>query len=95
MTTTVSSATRTVGNFIAGQERPATGGDEFDKLDPATGVLQSRVARSRREDVAAAVRAPRARFSRPGRPARSPSAAPSFGGLPSCWNATSMDWPPW
>jgi alpha-ketoglutaric semialdehyde dehydrogenase len=57
VTTTAPPVTRTVANFIAGRERGAAGGEEFDKLDPATGALQSRVARSRREDVNAAVAA--------------------------------------
>jgi len=49
--------TRTVGNVIAGEERPAAGGETFEKLAPATGDLISRVARSRAGDVDAAVAA--------------------------------------
>ncbi len=47
----------TVHNVIAGEERPAAGGRTIDKYAPATGELLSRVARSQREDVDAAIRA--------------------------------------
>ena len=50
-------ATRTVHNVIAGEERPAAGGETFDKLAPATGRPRSVVARSRAADVDAAVSA--------------------------------------
>jgi aldehyde dehydrogenase (NAD+) len=46
-----------VGNVVAGDERPAAGGETFEKLAPGTGELLSRVARSRAEDVDAAVAA--------------------------------------
>jgi len=46
-----------LGNVIAGEERPAAGGETFEKLSPATGDLISRVARSRAEDVDVAVSA--------------------------------------
>jgi alpha-ketoglutaric semialdehyde dehydrogenase len=58
--TTAPPTTRTIGNFIAGAERGAAGGEEFDKLSPADGTLQARVARSRAEDVEVAVAAARA-----------------------------------
>ncbi|MDQ3768595.1 MAG: aldehyde dehydrogenase family protein, partial [Actinomycetota bacterium] len=54
MTTT---ATRTVHNIIAGQERPAASGQTLEKRAPATGQLLSHLARSRAEDVDAAVSA--------------------------------------
>ncbi len=47
----------TVGNWVGGVERCAATGALFDKLNPATGTLIARVARSRREDVEAAVAA--------------------------------------
>lgn len=46
-----------VGNWIGGTERFAASGELFDKLNPATGARIARVARSRREDVDAAVNA--------------------------------------
>jgi aldehyde dehydrogenase (NAD+) len=49
--------TRTIGNVIAGEERPAAGGETFEKLAPATGEVLTRVARSRAEDVDAAISA--------------------------------------
>jgi aldehyde dehydrogenase (NAD+) len=49
--------TRTANNFIAGEERPAIGGETLEKLAPATGELLSEVARSRAADVDAAIRA--------------------------------------
>ena len=52
--------TRTVANVIAGEERAAAGGETFEKLAPGTGELLSRVARSRAEDVDAAVAAAQA-----------------------------------
>ena len=57
MSTTAPESTRTLGNVIAGEERPAAGGETFEKLSPATGDLISRVARSRVEDVDTAVSA--------------------------------------
>ena len=53
----VAAALRTVGNLIAGEERPAAGGATFEKLAPATGEPISLVARSGRADVDAAVTA--------------------------------------
>src|SRR6185503_11115059 len=50
-------AVRAVNNVIAGQERPAASGETIEKYAPATGELLSRVARSRAEDVDAAIRA--------------------------------------
>ncbi|MEJ7892741.1 MAG: aldehyde dehydrogenase family protein [Solirubrobacteraceae bacterium] len=50
-------ATRTVGNFIGGEERPAAAGQAFEKRSPATGERLSSVARSNAEDVQAAVAA--------------------------------------
>jgi alpha-ketoglutaric semialdehyde dehydrogenase len=46
-----------VDNVVGGRERPAAGGETFEKLAPATGELLSVVARSRAEDVAEAVSA--------------------------------------
>ena len=51
MSITAPSATRTVSNFIDGEERPAASGATFDKLSPATGEVISHVARSTAEDV--------------------------------------------
>lgn len=42
-------------NWIGGEARPAQSAEWFDKLDPATGKLLTRAARSRADDVAAAV----------------------------------------
>jgi aldehyde dehydrogenase (NAD+) len=44
-----------IPNWIAGDERPATSGETLDKFRPADGTLLCRVARSRAEDVVAAV----------------------------------------
>jgi acyl-CoA reductase-like NAD-dependent aldehyde dehydrogenase len=44
-----------IPNWIGGEEGPAQAGEWFDKLDPANGKLLSRAARSRADDVAAAV----------------------------------------
>jgi aldehyde dehydrogenase (NAD+) len=49
-----------VGNAIAGEQRPSASGETFDKLAPATGEILSRVARSDRRDVDAAVAAAKA-----------------------------------
>ena len=54
MTTT---ATRTVNNVIGGQELPAASGETLEKRAPATGRVLSHVARSRAEDVDAAISA--------------------------------------
>ena len=48
-----------IPNWIQGQERPALAGEMFDKLNPATGRLLCRVARSRAGDVLQAVRSAR------------------------------------
>jgi acyl-CoA reductase-like NAD-dependent aldehyde dehydrogenase len=57
MSATATTGTATVGNVIAGEERPAASGETFEKLAPATGEVLSRVARSGREDVGAAISA--------------------------------------
>jgi alpha-ketoglutaric semialdehyde dehydrogenase len=44
-------------NWIDGQERPALSGEWFDKLDPASGKLLCRAARSRHADIQQAVEA--------------------------------------
>ena len=54
---TTAQETRTVHNVIAGEERPAAGGETIDKFAPATGELLSKVARSRAEDVGEAIEA--------------------------------------
>src|SRR4051812_11216122 len=48
---------RVVPNVIAGEEVPAACGETFAKLAPATGAAISAVARSRKDDVDAAIRA--------------------------------------
>ncbi|MGE5272788.1 MAG: aldehyde dehydrogenase family protein [Verrucomicrobiota bacterium] len=48
---------RTIPNVIAGEECPASGGETFEKIAPATGEPISLVARSRAVDVDAAVTA--------------------------------------
>lgn len=60
MTVTAPTSTRTVDNVIAGDERAAAGGETFEKLAPATGELLNNVARSRKQDVDAAVSAAQA-----------------------------------
>jgi alpha-ketoglutaric semialdehyde dehydrogenase len=50
-------STHTVFNVVAGEERPAMGGETFEKLAPATGEVLSVVARSRAQDVSTAVAA--------------------------------------
>jgi acyl-CoA reductase-like NAD-dependent aldehyde dehydrogenase len=52
---TVTVEVRTVGNVIAGEERPAADGATFEKLSPATGELLSVVARSQTVDTDAAI----------------------------------------
>ena len=74
---TVAVDVKTVGNVIAGEERPAASGATFEKLAPATGEVISLVARSdasrhRRRD-----RGRRRRAARLGRRAPSRSAARS------------------
>lgn len=46
-----------IPNFIDGRECPASSEQEFDKLNPASGRLLCRVARSQKSDVMAAVAA--------------------------------------
>lgn len=46
-----------VPNWIGGVQRPAASGETLEKFDPATGRLLCRAARSRVEDVGAAVEA--------------------------------------
>lgn len=48
-----------VSNWIDGQERPASAGEYFEKVNPATGEGLCRAARSRAEDVQLAVTAAR------------------------------------
>ena len=55
MTTTAPATTRTVFNYIGGEELGARGGETFAKHNPATGEVHSRVARSRAEDIQQAV----------------------------------------
>ncbi len=59
---------RTVGNMIAGEERPAASGATFEKLAPATGALLSVVARSDAADTGVAIEA--AAAAQPGWAAR-------------------------
>ena len=78
----------TVGNVIAGEERPATSGGTFEKLAPATGEPLSLVARSDAADTRR--RSPQPRRRNPaGRPGRSRSAAASSAGSRSCSSATA------
>src|SRR3989440_5875619 len=65
---TVAIDVRTVGNVIAGEECAAASAETFEKVAPATGELLSLVARSRVEDVDAAVTA--AAAAQPGWAAR-------------------------
>ena len=51
-----------ISNWIGGGERPAVAGEWFDKLDPSNGKLLSRAARSRADDVSAAVESARRAF---------------------------------
>ena len=51
-----------IPNWIGGEERPAGSGEWFDKLNPATGKLLTRAARSRADDVTAAVESARRAF---------------------------------
>ena len=54
---TVAVDVKTVGNVIAGEERPAASGATFEKLAPATGEVISLVARSDASDTDAAIAA--------------------------------------
>lgn len=49
-----------IPNFIGGKELPAAGGELIDKLDPATGKLLCRIARSRKADTDQAIAAAKA-----------------------------------
>lgn len=49
-----------VHNWLNGKEQPAIAGEWFDKFDPHTGQIQSQVARSRADDITAAVAAAKA-----------------------------------
>jgi aldehyde dehydrogenase (NAD+) len=60
----------TIPNHVNGEDRTAAGCESFTKIDPATGRPLCRVARSRAEDVEAAVAA--ARAAQPAWAARSP-----------------------
>jgi len=51
-----------IPNWIGGEERPANAGEWFDKLNPANGQLLTRAARSRADDVTAAVQSARRAF---------------------------------
>lgn len=51
-----------IPNWISGEERPANAGEWFDKLNPANGKLLSLAARSRADDVTAAVQSARRAF---------------------------------
>ena len=53
-----------IPNWIDGEERPASSGEWLDKLDPATGQLLCKAARSRAEDVHQAIQA--AKDAQPG-----------------------------
>ena len=57
MTVAAPTQTTTIGNFIDGEERPASTGETFEKIAPATGEVLSLAARSRAEDIDAAVTA--------------------------------------
>jgi acyl-CoA reductase-like NAD-dependent aldehyde dehydrogenase len=50
---------RTIPCWIGGAERPAAAGETIEKMDPATGRLQSLVARGRKEDAERAIAAAR------------------------------------
>ena len=60
MSISAPTTTQTIANVIDGEERPALGSETFEKLNPATGEVISRVARSDHRDVDAAVSAARA-----------------------------------
>lgn len=51
-----------ISNWIGGREHPAQTGEWFDKLNPANGQLLTRAARSRADDVVAAVDSARRAF---------------------------------
>jgi aldehyde dehydrogenase (NAD+) len=47
-------------NWLDGKEHPASSGEWFDKFDPHSGQAQTQVARSRADDITAAVKAAKA-----------------------------------
>lgn len=51
-----------IPNWIDGGEQPAQAGEWFEKLDPSNGKLLTRAARSRADDVSAAVRSAKRAF---------------------------------
>lgn len=51
-----------IPNWIGGEEQPAKAGEWFDKLDPSNGKILSRAARSRVDDVSAAVQSAKRAF---------------------------------
>ncbi len=53
-----------IPNWVDGKQVPAKAGEWFEKLNPATGRMLSRAARSRATDVAEAVRAARCAYPR-------------------------------
>ena len=80
--------TRTIGNVIGGEERPAASGETIPKYAPATGELLTHVARSGTADVDAAIDRRGQPRSPPGRARRPPTAARCCAGSPSCSSAT-------
>jgi aldehyde dehydrogenase (NAD+) len=56
----VQATTRTIGNVIGGEERPAASGETIEKFAPATGEVLSHVARSDKRDSDAAIAAAQA-----------------------------------
>ena len=52
-------ATHLIPHWIDGREEPALGGETIDKYDPATGNIQSRIARGRSADAERAINAAR------------------------------------
>ena len=60
MSTATTPSTRLLDNYVAGQWTPASGTDELDVTNPATGEVLARVPLSSSADLDAAVRAARA-----------------------------------
>jgi len=60
MTTATTPSTRLIDNYVAGRWTPASGADELDVTNPATGGVLARVPLSSAGDLDAAVRAARA-----------------------------------
>ena len=60
MTAATTPSVRLIDNYVAGQWTPATGSDELDVTNPATGEVLARVPLSAAADVDAAVAAARA-----------------------------------